>query len=74
MRGVIYQLKKDYGKPLVLRRPIANNIDAANGTIDRKYEVQKVRRAIILPGNLSRSFVYDLTYVAANKNFAYDVS
>ena len=71
MRGVIYQLKKDYGKPLVLRRAIVNTVDVANGTIQRNYEVQKVRKAVILPGTLSRSFVYDLTYVAANKNFAY---
>lgn len=69
--ALIYKLKREFGVPLSLRQPVVNVNDVTTGEITRRYNIYKFRRAIVLPGNIARSFVYDLTYVAANKNFAY---
>lgn len=68
---VLYRLKREYGLPIVIRSPIQNDNDIQTGKITRSYNVYKIRRAIRLPADLMRTFIYDLTYVAANKNFAY---
>jgi hypothetical protein len=69
--ALIYKLKREYGVPIYLRQPIVNDVDVTTGEQLRRYTVYKVRRAILMPSNTVRDFVYDLTYVAANKNFAY---
>lgn len=68
---ILYRLKREYGLPIAVRNPTKNDSDVQTGEISREYDVYKVKRAIRLPADLMRSFVYDLTYVAANKNFAY---
>jgi hypothetical protein len=68
---VLYRLKREYGLPVTLRKPIQNDSDIQTGKITRAYSVCNIRKAIRLPTDLMRTFVYDLTYVAANKNFAY---
>ena len=68
---ILYRLKREYGLPIAVRHPIQNDSDAQTGKITRTYEVYKITRAICLPTDMMRTFVYDLTYVAANKNFAY---
>lgn len=68
---VLYRLKREYGLPVILRKPTRNENDIQTGKITREYSVCKIRKAICLPADLMRTFIYDLTYVAANKNFAY---
>ena len=69
--ALIYKLKREYGVPIFLRQPIVNDVDVTTGEQIRRYNVVSIRRAVLLPSNTVRDFVYDLTYVAANKNFAY---
>lgn len=68
---IVYRLKRQYGLPIIVRKPISNDNDVQTGKITRVYEAYSIRRAIVLPADLMRTFIYDLTYVAANKNFAY---
>jgi hypothetical protein len=68
---IVYRLKRQYGLPIIVRKPTKNDNDVQTGKITREYATFKVRKAIVLPADLMRTFIYDLTYVAANKNFAY---
>lgn len=68
---ILYRLKREYGLPIAVRKQTQNDNDIQTGKITSAYDVYKIRRAICLPTDLMRTFIYDLTYVAANKNFAY---
>jgi predicted secreted protein len=68
---ILYRLKREYGLPIVVRKQTQNDNDIQTGKITSAYDVYKIKRAICLPADLMRTFIYDLTYVAANKNFAY---
>ena len=77
-RSIIYRLKRQYGHALTIRRPLAATHNVQTGQIVRTFESFVVRRAVVLPRNLSRHFTYDLTYIAANNNFVgggfYDIN
>jgi hypothetical protein len=68
---ILYRLKREYGLPVAVRKVTKNDSDVQTGKITSEYAVCKIKRAIRLPSDVMRTFVYDLTYVAANKNFAY---
>lgn len=68
---IVYRLKRQYGLPVIVRKPTRNDNDVQTGKITREYANYTVKKAIVLPADLMRTFIYDLTYVAANKNFAY---
>lgn len=71
MRRILYRLKREYGYKLWLYNvtTVSNNVQT--GEIDKTYNIYPVKRGIVLPKLLSRKFAYDLTYLAANKNFQY---
>jgi hypothetical protein len=71
IKSILYQLKKDYGVPMILRNQTEGIPDRKLGSYIKAYETISVRRGIWLPKNLKPSFVYDLAFVAANKNFTY---
>lgn len=71
IRNTIYALKMNYGFPIDLYvfKDSQVNLDTGQKTVTKlKYHI---RRAIILPTNIGRSFTYDLSFIAANKNFTY---
>lgn len=68
-RLVIYRLKRMFGLPATVVRPDVTTHDVNTGEIQRAFTKIVIRRAILLPQNLDRSFVYDLTFIAANNNF-----
>lgn len=65
----ISNLKKRYGVSLEYYRPITNNFDPMTGVVTRAYQSIAIKKAIVLPTKIMRSFKYDLAFVAANKNF-----
>ena len=69
IRKIIYHLKHRYGLAIVYLEPTAQTHDAKTGEITRQYNQIKIRRAVILPSNLHRAFIYDLAYIASSKNF-----
>ena len=73
LRSTIYKLKRRFGTSAIFVR--IEETGATNYTTgvvaDNYLEKKTVRNAIFLPYALSRNFSYDLSYIAANKNFTY---
>jgi hypothetical protein len=67
----VRRLKQRYGVPIDLYRPTTNTIDTKTGKVNRSYTIIHVAKAIILPTKINRDFDYDLSFVAANKNFTF---
>ena len=69
----VYRLKRNYGLAAVLYKPdtTAYTYDVETGEQIRQWITQSVRRVIRLPKDIVRLFKYDLSFIAANKNFTY---
>ena len=68
---ILYRLKKDYGIPVDLRNLIDSEVNRETGVVSINYDTLKIKKAIVLPAKAIPSFVYDLSYIAANRNFSY---
>lgn len=68
---VVYRLKREFGIPLTLLRPLQNDHDVETGVITRQWEEYNILRAVVLPVDTARKFSYDLSFIAANRNFVY---
>jgi hypothetical protein len=72
IKRALYKLKQNYGFPLDIYRVLRNDVNLATGRKTVLKTKFPVRRAILIQAPmLARKFSYDLTYLAANKNFAY---
>ncbi len=71
IRKVLYQLKRDYGLSINVNFRTSSMIDSK--TLQKTVVVDsfKIARAILLPSNMERAFVYSLPMIASNKNFTY---
>lgn len=70
-RDTLYQLKYRYGRLVYVRHPVSESADVTTGKTLRVFDVTTVRRAIVMPAEKARTAIYDLTYIASNKNFGY---
>lgn len=68
-RIAIYRLKRDWGLNVTLYRALTNVNNVQTGVITRTYQVIDIERAPVLHKIANRKFVYDLAYIAADKNF-----
>jgi len=68
--NAIYQLKRRYGFKATLYFR-TSSVDLTTGVNSETATPTIVRRAICLPSEWARKFAYDLSFVAANKNFTY---
>jgi hypothetical protein len=71
-RQLVYSLSKHYGTSVLITE-ITQSIDRETGVItesNTSYTINKFH-AVLLPETLQRDFAYDLSYIAANKNFTY---
>lgn len=68
VRNIIYALKRRYGMKITFFRD-DEDLDLRTGkkTVDKL--VVPVNRAIVLPNKSVPKFVYDLSFIATNKNF-----
>ena len=64
----LYRLKRSYGTPVDLYK-FTSTTDINTGEITETFTVKKIRRALVEPTREMRSFVYDLAYISANKDF-----
>lgn len=71
MKRVIYTLKRKYPQPVTLCRTSNDQLDFKTGLQKSDLTKCEVKRAVILPAKSMRDFAYDLSYIAANKNFTY---
>lgn len=70
-RKVVYKLKQQYGRPAGLYSYQDVVTDYDTGTTTKSYNIYEIRKVVILNNIIKRDFVYDLSYIAANKNFTY---
>ena len=68
-RHVLYPLKMSYGEPVEFIQLDTSTNNVRTGEQSKTYTRIKIRKAPVLPLNVLRKFVYDLAYIAANKNF-----
>lgn len=67
---ILYRLKRNYGLPAKLR-VVNDSYNIETGVITPSNTDYSISRAIISPRRSTRDFVYDLSFIAANKNFTY---
>ncbi len=68
---IIYALKRERGVPaLVQRESITTNLTTGE-TITHISDSHSLSRVVLLPKKITTDFAYDLSFVAANKNFTY---
>lgn len=69
MRQLLYPIKRRRGEPVQVHQIDDNDVNLQSGAITKSYLTYKIKKAIVLPVDTNRSFVYDLAFIAANKNF-----
>jgi len=69
IRATLYRMKRSYGLPIDLCQQILGSTNLETGEKDITYMKTHIARAIVQPARTSRSFVYDLAYISANKDF-----
>jgi len=65
----LYRLKRVLGVSVDIYEVIGNTCDYETGDMSREYNIWTVKKAIFLPEDIDRKKSYDLTFLAANKNF-----
>lgn len=70
VKNILYRLKRNYGLPAILR-VVNDSYNIETGVVTPANTDYSIRRMIILPRRSVRDFVYDLSFIAANKNFTY---
>lgn len=71
IKMILYRLKRDFGQPVNIIRMVSMAQDVQTGIITPVQRLVRVKRAVIIDAKLGRDFVYDLSFIAANKNFTY---
>lgn len=71
IRNVLYQLKRRYPGSIDIMRRTTNAVDTATGRKSVDLRGVHVDRAIVLPSNVSRAALFDRTYIANDRDFAY---
>lgn len=69
IKRILYRLKRVQGVKIDIYEVIGNGQDYETGEMTRDYNVWTVKRAILFPESQDRKYSYDLTFLAANKNF-----
>jgi len=70
-RNILSKLKRNFGTTVIFRVRTNLNQDLETGDVSFTDIDTKIRRAIVLPFKELRKFIYDISYLAANKNFTY---
>lgn len=69
IRRTLYGLKRRYGGSVTFHRVEDENLDLKTGKKNVDKSVWVVKRAIVLPSDVQPKFVYDLSFIANNKEF-----
>jgi len=69
IKNVFYKLKRSYGLPIQYYRVTSSTTSPETGEKITEYSKTDISKAIVLRAREFRSFVYDLAYISANKDF-----
>jgi hypothetical protein len=65
---LLYTLKRRYGEKTIFYRD-SESLNFETGKKNVTKVTWTIKRAIVLPGNVQSKFVYDLAFIANNKEF-----
>ena len=65
----IYRLKRSLASEILVQKITKTSRNIEVGTRGRQIQHHRVRKAIVGGSDILKRFVYDLSYIAANKNF-----
>ena len=68
---IVYRLKRNFGGRVVIVQTGEYTSNLKTGKSTQATAMIEVQRAPILPAKQRRDFDYDLSFIAANKNFTY---
>lgn len=69
LKRSVYKLKRNYGVPVQYYQVPSHDVDPVTGVKTTGTTLIQVRRAVVLRSRQFRSFVYDLAFISANKDF-----
>lgn len=69
INNLFYRLKFAYGMPVDLHKIDTHTLQTDTGSKTTVLEVIHIKNAVVLRARDFRSFVYDLAYISANKDF-----
>ena len=59
IRLALYPLKRKRGEPVQIHQIENNDVNLESGAIDKSYQTFRIKKAIVLPVDYTRSFVYE---------------
>jgi hypothetical protein len=71
IRHLMYDLKRRYPSPATVIKYLNIVTDPTTGRRSATKRMLEVRKGILLPSSLSNKFIYDRSYMAADKDFTY---
>lgn len=71
LRVLLYRLQRSYGKKIYYLRTGDATVNSDTGAVTRDDTVITIPKAIMLLSRAKQDFIYDLSFIAANKNFTY---
>lgn len=71
IKDLIYGLKRVYGQPVDLYLRTAATMNPSTGRVSVTESKHSIKKVPVIPGDQSEHFKYDLSFIAANKNFTY---
>jgi len=69
--ATLRSLKYKFPTEVIINRRVSSESNKQTGVVTNVEDSYKVKRAIVLPVNTDRDFIYALTFIASNKNFTY---
>jgi hypothetical protein len=69
MKNAIYKLKRSFGVPIEYYKINSHSTDLESGVFATTHTCIPIAKAVVLRAREFRSFVYDLAYISANKDF-----
>ena len=68
---ILYSLERNYGLPCLWFHRQSTTKDVTTGKLTVVWKGTKISRSLLFDEITKRKFIYDLSYIAANKNFSY---
>lgn len=65
----LYRLKRSLSQPIVVQKISSTTRNSETGDRVRTFKNYPIQRAVVGNTDVLKKFVYDLAYIAANKNF-----
>lgn len=69
VKNSIYRAKLRYGVPIRYHIVDSSSVDPVTGDKNIVTRVINIKKAVVMPAREIRSFVYDLAFISANKDF-----